>query len=256
MLINLIRKLNVLTKNLSPAPRNSRVKPQGDDCKDRASSRFHRAPTKNTQVWVRSLSRSYACLRLRRTPAVTEPRSPGSSPVLLFWVVFLLVQPALVPVWAQSCSAAIALGSDTAFKPPIPQTRGWLLFTGMTRSGSCVLIVASKQSELEATLLSTLQMLSKKTVAMRLAQASHCGMRWRMFPGKLRVLPCFTGVETGCGKGWCASQRTCLLSPSPRCWTLRLSVPPNIMSSYVIPSWQGNGELAMSWGFFSCCSNP
>lgn len=136
---------------------------------------------------------------------------------------FSLVQLALMPVRAQSCSAAITLRSDTAFKLPIPQTRDWLLFTRMICSGSCTLIVASKPSELEAALLSTPQMLSKKTVATQFAQSSHCGMQWGMFLRKLRVLPCFTGVETGCGKGWCASQRTCLLSPSPLCWTPLLS---------------------------------
>lgn len=138
---------------------------------------------------------------------------------------FSLVQLVPVPVRVQSCSAAIALGSDTAFKLPVPQTGDWLLFTRRRRSGSCTLIVASKQSELGATLLSTPQMLSKKTVATWLAQSSRCGMQWGMFLGKLGVLPCFTGVETGCGKGWCTSQRTCLLSPSPLCWTSLLSPP-------------------------------
>lgn len=215
---------NILAKTLSPVPSNSRAKPQ----QRRRWGRSQRPiPASSQEQGAGAAPQRLPQLplgfgipvRLERQDLQAHLQSFSSG-------CFSLVRLAPVPVRAQSCSAAIALGLVTAFKLPVPQSRDWLLFTRTICSGSCTSIVASKQSELEATLLSTLQMLSKKTVATQFAQSSCCGMQWGMFLGKLGVLPCFTGAETGCGEGWCASQRTCLQSPPPLCWTPLLCPPP------------------------------
>lgn len=123
----------------------------------------------NTQVQVCSIPNSYACPWLWHIHTVRKRISRlVYSPFLL--AVFHLYD------WHRAVELQ-SLISDTALKLPVPQTRDWLLFKHMICSGSCTLIVASKQSELEASLLSTPQMLSKKTAATQLAQSSRCGMQ-------------------------------------------------------------------------------
>lgn len=174
-------------------------------------------------VWVLSISHSHPCLRLLHTHAVRKIRSPGSSPVFFFWLFFTRVTGIGVCTGA-GLFGCYRSGIGHSLYTASSSHQGLVTLHNMIRSGSCTLIVAPKQSELEAALHPP-QMLSKETVAKQFAQSSRCGMQWRMFLGKLRVLPNFMGVETGCGKGWCASQRTCLLFPSPLCWIPLLSPP-------------------------------
>lgn len=87
------------------------------------------------------------------------------------------------------------------------------------------------------------KMLSKELLQSSLHNPLSVG--WRMFLRKLEVLPCFRGAEAGCGKGWWAGQRTCLLSPLLLCWTPLLCTPSQYNGQLSLPSWQGNWNISM-----------
>lgn len=219
-------------------PNNSRVKAQGDSCRDRASS----WPGTKAQLGGHSSTPSPRCQQLGPSPAVREEMSRLSSsppPLARFHWCHC---PQMAQLWS--------LWDHT--KPLGCQFQGLgTLHTHTNHAGSCTQIAAPKHRELEAALLSTPEMLSKKLLQYSLHNPlSLCGMPWTMFLRKLEVLPCFTGAEAGCGKGWWAGQRTCLLSPPLLFWIPLLCTPSQYNEQLSLPSWQGNGKISMPWGFF------
>lgn len=176
------------------------------------------------------------CQQLGHSPAVREeiPRLSSSTPPLA---------PLLSCHWPQCLRGRAqlwSLGPDTALKLPAPHTRGWS--ASMNPAGSCTWRAAPKHRELEQPFCRPHRCWARSCCNVA-CTTSLCGMRWRMFLRKLEVLLCSTGAEAGCGKGWWASQRTPLLSPSPLCTPA--VYPSQYNEQLSLPSWKGNGKISM-----------
>lgn len=166
-------------------------------------------------------------------------RSPGSAPAHLPWLVFT---GATGPSARWTRLSCVTLGSDTASELPAPQPRGWALSTRTNHAGSCTWTAAPKHRELQAALLSTPEMLSKKLLQYSLHNPVSVGCHEECSLESSRSSHISQEQKLAVGR---VGQRTCLLSPSLLCWTPLLCTPSQHNEQLSLPSWQGNGKISM-----------